>query len=259
MKASLAKVTMMVMLSLFVISCGKAPSNVLTDLKVETNVQNSDVWLSVTASLNLGAMNFAAITIPVKHPKTGQPIGELDLIPGLGGSNQIKIGVDLSSLMDVGAEQAYLPNGNLVPLLANNPVISVDVGRGAKIYILISNKGTAIAAAIPVSAFDSVGRAVAGINLFPVVNIKGVVASAGLFTSKEAGKNGIAIAVDVTKFINPSSLVPSAAQLSLMQSAAAQDSAIMDLRSHAPSAAQKSVLDSAILKLNLKKAILKLK
>src|SRR5690606_4393299 len=103
---------------------------------------------------DLGAMSFPSVALPVLHPKTMEQVGAVELVPALGGKNSIKLGVNFSAITDIHSSQARLPNGNLVPLIANNPTIVVDLGKGAQLYITISEKATAIGVAVPIKQFD---------------------------------------------------------------------------------------------------------
>jgi hypothetical protein len=246
----------LVMLSLFVFSCGRAPSNVLSGVKVETTTVNDDIWMSFAADLNLGAMNFASLAVPILHPRGQTPIGQLELISGLGGANQIKVSVNVSELSDVQTSQALLPNGNMIPLIANNQTIAVNIGKGAKIYLTLSQNVTAIGVAIPISAFDSIGSKLPGLNIFPIVNSGDVIGTAGIFTGANAGQNGIAVVADVSRVVNLGSLFP--ARMSIMALSAEEPSDLvkLDYSSHSPSRSEKASFDWMIYKLNKKKALL---
>jgi len=138
MRKFISNVITLVVLSFFAISCGKAPSNVLTGVKVETQTVDEDVWMSFAADLNLGAMSFASISLPIIHPRGQTPIGQLELTSGLNGSNQIKISLNVSEVTDLQMARAVLPNGNMIPLITNNEVIAIKIGKGAFIYLALS-------------------------------------------------------------------------------------------------------------------------
>ena len=251
------------MLSLFVVSCGNAPSNVLSGVKVSTETRNDDIWMSFAADLNLGAMQFASLSVPVLHPRGQTPVGQLELISGLAGVNQLKISVNVSELADVQTTQATLPNGNMVPLIANNAVIAVNIGNGARVYLALSEKVTAIGVAVPISAFDSIGQSLPGLNFFPIVNTGEIIGTAGIFTGMNPGQNGIAVVADVSKVVNIGSLLNNAsgtfsAKMAI-QAEEAQDAIKLDYRSHSGSKAQKAKLDSMIYQLHKKKAVLRMR
>jgi hypothetical protein len=259
MKNFLVRSITLVMFSLFVISCGKAPSNVLTGVKVEAQTVNGDIWMSFAADLNLGAMQFASISVPVLHPRGQTQIGHLDLVSALGGVNQLKISVNVSELADVQTSAAALPNGNMVPLLANNQVIAVNIGNGARIYLALSEKVTAIGVAVPISAFDSIGQSLPGLNFFPIVQTGDIIGTAGIFTGMNPGQSGIAVVADVSKVVSLGSLLQSKSAMMAIEAQEAQDSLVLDYRSHSGSKAQKVKLDQMIFELNQKKAVLKMR
>lgn len=259
MKHSLFRLVTLVIMSLMFLSCGKSPS-VLKNVKVEAQNQEGDVWMSFAADLNLGSMSFASISVPVLHPRGQTPIGQLDLTPSLGGTNLLKVSVNISALSDITPSSATLPNGGIVPLIANNQVISVDVGRGAKIYLALSNSTTAIGVAVPIGAFDNIGSKLPGLNLFPVLNISGVIATAGIFTGKNSGENGIAVVADVSNVINPKSLIQEApVMMSLRSSPVESDEIKLNYNSLTISSSKQKSLDKMMLNLNKKKTILRMR
>lgn len=258
MKNFLIRTVTLVALSLFAISCGNAPSNVLSGVKVETKTIDGDVWISFASDLNLGAMSFASISVPVLHPRGQTPVGQLELVSGLAGQNQLKISVNVSELADVQTTTATLPNGNMIPLIANNQVIAVKIGGNATVYLALSEKVTAIGVAVPISAFDSIGRTLPGLNFFPVVNSGDVIGTAGIFTGMNPGQNGIAVVADISKVVNMGTLFKSSSMMAI-QAEEAQSSLKLDYRSHSGSAAQKAKLDSMIYDLHKKKAVLRMR
>ena len=190
MRTSFLKIVTLVMLSLVMSACGKGKPQVVTGIQVQSSTVDQDVYLALKADLNLGAMSFPAVTLPIIHPRGQIQLGSVDLLPVLGGKNQIKISVNVSALADIQASQAFLPNGNAVPLIANNPTITIPLGAGAQLYLTIGANAVALGVAVPIKQFDSIGSAVGAINLFPVFAIDKVVGAAGIFTGKQAGQNG---------------------------------------------------------------------
>lgn len=259
MKNSLARVVTLVMISLIIVSCGNAPSNVLSGVKVGTTNVNNDIWMSFAADLNLGAMSFASLSVPVLHPRGQTPIGQLELTSGLGGVNQIKISLNVSELADVQTTQAVLPNGNIIPLITYNQTIAVNIGNGARVYLTLSENVTAIGVAVPITAFDSIGANLPGLNFFPIVNTGDVIGTAGVFTGRNPGQNGIAVVADVSRVVNLGNLLQTASPMIGIQAQQAKSTIALDYHSHAGSRSQKAKLDSMIYKLNKKKAILRMR
>ena len=247
------------MLSFFALSCGNAPSNVLSGIKVETRTEQSDIWLSFAADINLGSMSFASISVPVLHPRGQTPIGQLELGSALGGVNQIKISLNVSELSDVQTTTATLPNGNMIPLLASNELIAVDIGKGAKIYLVLSEGVTALGVAVPISAFDNIGRSLPGLNLFPIVRVGDVIGTAGIFTGASSGQNGIAVVADLSSVVDFGKLLPQAPAMFAMDLKSHEEEVVLDYRSHTVSQNQKTSFDSMISQLNQRRTILRMK
>lgn len=259
MKNLFVRLATLVALSVFVVSCGNSPSNVLSGVKVETTTRDNDVWMSFSADLNLGAMSFATISLPIMHPRGQTPVGQLDLVSGFAGQNQLIVSVNVSELADVNMTQAVLPNGNLIPMIANNPTIAINIGKGAKVYLTLSENVTAIGVAVPISAFDSIGSKLPGLNFFPIVNTGDVVGTAGIFTGLNPGQNGIAVVADVSKIVNLGRIMPVQASTFALQAEEAQDSVELDYRSHSGSSNQKAKLDTMIYQLHKQKAVLRMR
>lgn len=248
-----------VMLSFFAVSCGGgAPSNVLSGVKVETSQVNGETWMSFTSNLNLGGMSFASLSVPIMHPRGQQHIGQLELVSGLGGQSQIKISVNMSSVGDINIAQARLPNGNLIPMIANNPAIAIPIGNNAKVYLALSETVTAIGVAVPISAFDNIGRTLPGLNFFPIVTTaEGITGTAGIFTGLQPGQSGIAVVADVSSVVNMGKLMPSTSLLAQAQTV--QDGIKLEYASHSASSLKKKKLDQMIYQLHQRKAVLRMR
>ena len=250
---------------MMLVSCGGSSSNVLNSIQVSTSQVGQDTMLSFSANLNLGAMSFASISLPIIDPKGNGQIGSLELTNGLAGVSQIKVNIDLTAIAGISAAQAVLPNGNAIPLIANNPTIAIKIGNGAKLYLTVGQGVLALGVAVPIAAFDQIGQTLPGLNFFPVVQQGNVVATAGVFTGAMAGQNGIAVVADLSKVVNLGSIMPSS-QLLASSSAAkslsassASDAVELNYNSHAPSKAKENALKSALAALNSRKAVLKMR
>jgi hypothetical protein len=239
----------LVIFAILVSACGKRPQ-VVTGIQVQSQVINQDLSLSLKADLDLGNMTFPAVALPILHPRGQMPIGKVELTPVLGGKNQIKISVNVSSLADIQAIQATLPNGNLVPLIANNATIVVPLGSGAKLYLTVAANAVALGVAVPIKTFDGIGSAVGAASLFPVFSIDKVLGAAGIFTSSSAGQNGFALIADVTQYVKMQDIfVPQLANESVNLSYAPQ----------IPSSSKEQKINSMILNLNMKSTKLEIK
>lgn len=255
MRNSFSSLFALLVLSVFVVSCG-SPSNILDNVEVKSEVRDQDVHLTFSADLDLGAMQFASISVPILHPKGQTPIGQLELTSVLGGANKLSVSLNVSEISDVEALVARLPNGNLIPLIANNHTIAIDIGKGAKVYLTVGSNTTAIGVAVPIKEFDSIGASLPGLNVFPIVNVKGFVGTAGIFTGSQSGTSGIAVVADISSALSSSDIF--GAQYSLQAQEAVDEIVSLDYRSQSASKSKKASLDDLLYKLNKKKAKLRL-
>jgi|SRR5690554_3527573 len=255
MRKSFSSLLTLIVLSLSLVSCGGSVSNVLDNVEVKTQVQDQDVLLSFSADLDLGAMSFASISVPILHPRGQTPIGQLQLTSGLGGVNKLSVLLNVSEVADIQTTQAVLPNGNLIPLIATNPTIAVDIGKGAKVYLTVGTNTTAIGVAVPIKEFDSIGRSLPGLNVFPIVNKNGYIGTAGIFTGAKAGTSGIAVVADISSAMNRIDIF--GAQYGIQAQEARGEIVKLDYRSHSASKSAKSKLDDKLYDLNKKKAKLR--
>lgn len=260
MKNFFANILTLVMLSFFAVSCGSNGAGTLQGVQVSTTTNsNNDVMMSFAANLNLGALSFAAISLPIYNPQSKTQVGQVELVPGLNGVNQIKISVNLTSLSGVQTTMAVLPNGNMIPLIAGNQTVAVNLGNGARLYLSVSENVTAIGVAVPISAFDQIGSTLPGLNFFPIMNTNGVVATAGIFTGLNAGQNGIAVVADLSSIIKLGNIMPSSS-IAMLQAEESQGSSIkLDYRSHKPNQSAQNKLAAAFSALNAKRVVLKIK
>jgi hypothetical protein len=237
MKSIFSRLTVLVIISLIVSACGKRPQ-VVTGVQVQTQVVQQSMYLSVSADIDLGNMSFPSAELPIYHPHFSQPIGSVSLITLLGGKNQLKISVNVSELTNLRASIARLPNGGTIPLIANNPTIAVALGKGAQLYLTLSETAVAIGVAVPFSTFDGIGSSVGSANLFPVFSIDKMIGAAGIFTSSTKGQN-----VRMQDIYVPASVPASLA---------------LNYSEQIPSSSKESKINDGIYSLNKKKAKLSL-
>lgn len=252
------------MLSVFVSACGKQPQ-VVTGIQVTTSNQESDVFLAFKADLDLGAMQFPSVILPIIHPESRVQIGSVELGPVLGGKNQIQVSANLSALTNLRTSIADLPNGNMVPLIAQNPTITIPLGSGAELYLTLGANAVALGVAVPIQQFDSIGGSVGNVNLFPVFMVDQVRGAAGIFTGSRAGQNGFAIIADVTNYVNMQDIfVPQfaanlVASRSLKSTHEELEQISLDYSSQKPSSSKVNRINTMIYNLNQKKTKLRIK
>jgi hypothetical protein len=242
--------TSLLMFSVFsIVSCGNPEKNLLKQVKVQSYYDNADVIVKVNAMLNLGKMSVPAITLPIFYPPLNQTIGSLALAPNLSGLNEVAIDLNVSAISHLSAQAQTLPNGAILPLIGSNKVIKIPIDRVATLYVTLEQGAMAIGAAINIATFDQMGSKVGTTAFFPVFNLQGVIASAGLYTSKNAGQNGMGVFVDI------SSALDLAAQRDLL---AGRSSGQLNYSQIAPSSSAKAKIDASLGQLHEKSAKLKL-
>ena len=254
----IARFITLVVLSLFVVSCGSSGPSVLSNVQVEQKLINDDLWIFVTSDINLANMSFGSIALPIPHPHGQTPIGQVELVSGIGGVNQLKISVNTAELADTQTGQALLPNGNMVPLIANNPAISVEIGNGGKLYLLLTDSITVIGVAMPIREMDSIGSQLPGLNFFPIVQSNNVTAAAGIYTGARPGQNGIAVIADVTNVVKQNNDFLAQPSMAI-QDEEIHDSIKLDYRSHSGTKAQREKLERMLLNLNKRRVVLRVR
>lgn len=258
----LIRIVSLASLSLFLVSCGGSKAMV-KDVQVSTEYVDNDVHLTVSANLSIGNVVLPSSSLPIYMPKTWEEIGNISMTSAIGGQNYMEIDVNLSSVAHLQASQASLPNGSVLPLIATNKVITIPVGKGAELYLTIADGVAAIGAAIPFKSFDSMGAKIGTSSLFPVFNIQNVLGAAGIYTSKQAGKNGFGLFVDLSSVLDPVDFVDigladasrSMKSARVMQ---AQSSASLNLSSIKPSSRKERRLNRELLRMHNRRRRLQL-
>lgn len=196
---SLKSASLLILLFAFV-SCGGSKPMV-NDVKVENSVVNGDIYVSLSADLSLGNLLLPNATIPILIPKSGKEIGQVSLVYNADGENHLSVDLNVSETANLNLNSATLPNGSMIPLIADRQIIVVPIGKGAEVYISLTSDQAAIGVAVPIRTFDALGSKVGTAALMPIFNVSGVLGAAGVFTSKDAGKNGIALIADVSSHL----------------------------------------------------------
>lgn len=269
----LTKGLMLLTLMLTFASCGKQSHQFMKDIHVQSYYQDSDIYLSVDAQMDFGAMSLPAISLPVNHPRTGENLGELELGVVAGGKNFIKLSFNLSAVTSLQASMAQLPNGASLPLIYTNQVVEIPIGgsAGIRLYLSFVDGAQAIGIAVPIKPFDVVGQSVGTTSLFPIFNIQNVVGSAGLFTSKTAGQNGFGVFVDLTNVLSDIIKRDIAATTAHQEVSARMSKSVMSISSYSMASgelnyspmnvtsSQKKKIDKELYNLHRRKTKLKLK
>lgn len=190
-------------------ACGKNSQNqIVKDIVLQSSMRDEDIWISLSASFMVGNLSFTAITMPIRNPKNPDvTYGEISFLPTLTpGFNEIKLSLNLSDVAKIqGGASPTLPNGTPIPIggVGQVPVIELLIpGTNVKIYFAFDQKTVLLGVAAAIKEFDVLSGYIGGANIFLGFNIQGVLGSAGLFTSRESGKSGIGLFVDLSSVIN---------------------------------------------------------
>lgn len=184
------------------VSCG-SQKPMVSDIQVVPQYVDNDVYVSISADLSLGNVTLPQVGFPIYMPKTFEEIGNLTMLTTVNGGNKLNIEINLSSIIYLEAREARLPNGSILPLIGTNKTIEIPIQDKLILYVTFGDGVAAVGVAIPFSTLDGLGRSVGTTSLFPVFNIKNVFGAAGLYTSKEAGKNGFGLFADISNVMEP--------------------------------------------------------
>lgn len=246
------RIVFLCIVSVFLVSCG-SNKPMVNDVKVSTSVDGQDVMLSLTADLGIGNLQLPNASLPIILPKDGREIGQVSLSGVLGGKNILSIDINVSETANLEFASARLPNGAMIPLIADNSVLKIPVDN-VVVYLSLLEGAQAIGVAVPIKSFDKAGRKVGTTTLMPVFSKNGNLGAAGIFTSKTSGQNGIAVVTDISGKIE-NLLNQSNARVAQMEQA---DSGSLDFRSHSVSKSKKKRIDREMYKLHRKRTKLKL-
>lgn len=267
MKNSIFLVKTLSLISLFVFftSCGKSSFNPVKGLKVTTTTIDNEVHVQMSSDLDFGNILFPSLSIPIQDPHGNGTAGTVSLIPAIGGKTQLVVEVNASRLSNLQTGAVALPNGGLVPFIATNSAVTVNLGNGAKLYIAASDSVYALGVAIPISGLDSLGSGISlPINLFPTFTFDKATGAAGIFTSPNKGQNGFAFVVDASAYVigaaAPTATVAQAqtaskAQLMAVAAISGKTSNVvtLDYTSQIPSSKNKSALENKLYQMHLKR------
>lgn len=235
----------------------------VTDISVHPFYDESDVHVSVSAELSLGNVMLPSVSIPIPMPGSGEEIGSVQMQSGLGGQSTLNLDVNLSKVAKIQANYVTLPNGNLLPLIGNNKVIVIPIKNAVNLYLTLGDGVAAVGVDIPFKTLDSVGSGIGSVSLFPTFNIKGIIGAAGLYFSKEAGKNGFGLFADISSvleqamFLDLKSQKDQSMDMSFAKSFG-EDNVRLNYASISPSKGTKKKIDDALYKLHKKRKTLQL-
>jgi hypothetical protein len=244
------------------VSCG-AQKPMVSDVEVQSITDQGDVLVSMEAVLNIGNVSLIDLTLPIYSPKDQKEIGSVAMYTNLQGQNKFEIEVNVSAIANIQSSQGILPNGNMLPLIRDNQVIVIPIQNKANVYLAFSDGVAALGATVAISGLDGVGRSVGSISLFPTFNIGNVLGSAGLYNSRESGKNGFGFFADISSVIDTNNLVPQVASvekssISMLRFASVEqvqrEPVRLNYSAINPSRSSKRKLDSKLYKLHRKRS-----
>lgn len=247
----LTRTVSLVVLLFTLASCG-SQKPMVSDIEVQSLTDQGEVFVSMEAVLSIGNVSLVDLTLPIIIPKSQKIIGSVSMYTNLQGQNKFEIEVNLSELANVNAVVAKLPNGNVLPLIRENDVIVIPIQEKANVYLAFSDGVAALGATVAIRGLDSVGQSTGSASLFPTFNINQVIGSAGIYTSKERGKNGFGIFADISSLIDTSDLLGK--KVRLAQREMASESLRLNYNSINPSRSKKRKMDRKLLRLHRKRA-----
>jgi hypothetical protein len=230
------------------VSCGQKP--MVTDVQVKPHYEVDELYIQLDADLAIGRVQLPAATIPIYMPKTFELIGSVEMTPEIGGTNHFRLDVNVSKLSKLEAKEAQLPNGAMIPLIASNKTIEIPIRGKVHLYLTIGEGKLAIGAAVPFKNLDGLGAKTGTTAIMPVFNFNQVAGAAGLYLSKEAGKNGFAIVADASELLDNVDFIILGAD-----EAPSMELAVEGLT---PSSTDKKIIDRKLARMNSRREVLRL-
>ncbi len=188
-------------LALLLSACGK-DGGIFNSVKVTSEDENGQLWISAESEVNLGNLQFAAMTIPIMNPKNpSETLGRVSLQRSVDSKNMLLIDANLTALSRSQMQtNCSLANGQPVPISGITLGCVPFGGGNSKLYIGAQNNMIVLGTAVAIRAFDDIGRYVPGVNLFwDIPSSNGVSAIGGAFTGPQAGQNGLALFMKITQ------------------------------------------------------------
>jgi len=188
--------------------CGDSSGGLLKGVAIESYEESSQTYLELTTQLNTGGGTFSAIDLGIYNPNDQtQQLGKLGIHPILSGGVEVVVAVNMTlALQTSSGSTNTLPNGALIPIggLGSTQVIGLPLGSGAGMIYLAYGEGVAMLGyALTIKEFNSIGATIGSANIFPAFDFgNGITGIAGIFTSFEKNKSGIALFVDASSALS---------------------------------------------------------
>lgn len=190
-------------LTTFLSACGN--SSLVEKISVQTGKDFSqDTWVTLNTQLNMGALIFPGLLIPVSNPKfPSEMIGKVQLQRSLDGKNILSVSANISEFEKIHLEQDnLLPNGYPIPVVGLTSVVAARFNSNSKIYLGGSEQSLMFGISLAIPLFDNIGKYLVGINLFlPLPAESKIEGLGGVFTGG-LGQNGLGLFVKVPNGFN---------------------------------------------------------
>ena len=121
------------------ISCG-SQKPMVENVSVSTSEIDGDAIVNLKADLGMGNVLLPNASFPIILPKIGRQVGHVSLISAGVGRNQIEISLNVSDSVNLELAQVRLPNGSLMPLIADQKALSIPVGKVEVILRLVQGR-----------------------------------------------------------------------------------------------------------------------
>ncbi|MCT4642033.1 MAG: hypothetical protein N4A33_07005 [Bacteriovoracaceae bacterium] len=190
-----------------VTSCG-SQRPMVTDVVVSSKSYDSQVYVSANAAIDIGNTAIPNLTLPIILPQSGKDIGSISIYTDyVSDQANFEVDINVSAIANFKTSQQRLPNGDYLPLIGNNEVIKVPVEDKGFVYLTVTDGAFALGATINLRNLDRLGRRLGRSSVFPMFNIRNVLGSAGIYTSRSSGKNGFGLFVDLSSILDTSDIL----------------------------------------------------
>jgi hypothetical protein len=188
----------------------------LSAIQLKTYTQDGDLWTSMSAQIDTGAMILAGITIPIVNPHDSSVVyGSLSMTSNLcnpngtcTGGGTLTVAVNLTEVSHSQIVDNKLPNGTLIPVgqAVNSAIVALPLGNtGGRLYVAFGQSIAMLGVALPFSALDSVGQYVPGVNIFEPFSSNNISGIIGIFTGSTVKTTGVALFVDLSQLLHSQS------------------------------------------------------
>lgn len=243
------RIGILALLPMFLVSCGGSKGKI-TDVRVDQSVVGSDSYLHLSATLDLGNIYLPSFKSEIMLPGRG-PIGEVEL-----GADFVDIALNLSEVVPQLETGGLLPNGAKLPLIKDNPVVVLPLGRSnIKVFVSLVHGATALGISIPVKELDEIGRYSA---FFPPFQVKTMTVAAGVYSSDSPGLSGIGAFFDLTKVLGMGVTDSSSGSDYLYVPMGANESYELGIQTEVTNSKTQRKIDKVLYRLHRKKKVIEL-